>query len=172
MISSLEGRVKTMSEFEKSIKNLPNEIIKNNYEAIKNDEKNIQIFLQKIGEEKLEKITDYKHIEKRNWKFPSLISARNKNYYNWQELYKIAKIPPNFSKAIQQHFSEFTHGLGLTILYTDDKIKPKLSIIGILSIIQSLIGKIIMNEYSMEIQELNLNKNFVHNSNYNWKNWM
>lgn len=171
MLASLEGRIKTMTEFEKSVNNLPAEVIAGNQEAIKHDENTIQIFLLKIKKESLEEIVDYKHIRKRNWKFPNLIPAGNKNSYNWQELYKIAKIPSNFSKAIQQHFSEFTHGLGLTILYTDNKIESKLSIVALLSIIQSLVGKIIMDEYSMELQELSLNKNFVYNCNLNWEQW-
>src|SRR5690606_18098745 len=122
MLASLEGRIKTMTEFEESLNNLPAEVIRGNQEFKKLDENSIHIFLQKIEKENLEKIVDIKHIKKRNWKFPNSIPAGNKISYNWQELYKIAKIPSNFSKAIQQHFSEFTHGLGLTILYTDNKI--------------------------------------------------
>jgi hypothetical protein len=171
MIASLEGRIKTMSEFEKSLNNLPSEVIKGNQEAIKNDLIAVEIFSQRIIKENLNEIVDDKHIRKRNWKFPNLIPAENKNFYNWQELYNIAKIPSHFSKAIQQHFSEFTHGLGLTILYTDNKLDSKLSIIAILCLIQSLIGKVILDEYKTELKSLNLDEKFIYNCNYNWENW-
>lgn len=172
MIASLEGRAKTMSEFETSvINNLPQEVILGNKKAIKHDENAAQKFIKKIEVENLSNITKEIHIKNRNWKFPSDVPAKNNTFYNWQELYKIAKIPSHFAKAIQQHFSEFTHGLGLTILYTEEKLDSKMSIIAILSIIQSLIGKIISNEFSEELKDLNLNPNFIFNCNYNWENW-
>ncbi len=171
MMASLEGRSKTMSDFEKSLSNLPIEISIANQEAIKHDEDSVQAFIQKIERENLKGLTLESHINKRNWKFPSEREAGNKNFYNWQELYQIAKIPDNFSKSIQQHFSEFTHGLGLTVLYTEEKSDSKLSIIAILSMIQSLIGKIMIDEFSNELQNLQLDSQFVYNCNYNWENW-
>ncbi len=171
MIASLEGRSKTMNEFEKSLSNLPIEISIGNQKAINHDNNTVQAFLKKIETENLNKIISESHINKRNWKFPSEKKAGNKNYYNWQELYQIAKIPDNFSKSIQQHFSEFTHGLGLTVLYTEEKSDSKLSIIAILSIIQSLIGKIVMNEFSTELKNLEINKTFIYNCDFNWENW-
>lgn len=171
MLGSLEGRVKTMTEFEKSLKNLPEEVIKRNQEAIKLDKDSINIFIQKIEKKNLNKIVNNKHITNRNWKFPNSIPASNKNYYNWQELYIIAKIPSNFSKVIQKHFSEFTHGLGLTILYTDNNVESKISIIALLSVIESLVGKIIIKEYSKELKDLSLNEQFIYNCNLNWENW-
>lgn len=171
MIGSLEGRIKTMSDFENSLKNLSKEISQGNQKAIERDQKAVQNFINKIKLEKLANITEEKHIKKRNWKFPNEVPAENKTFYTWQELYKIAKIPSNFSKAIQQHFSEFTHGLGLTILYTEEKLDSKQSILAILSIIQSLIGKIILEEFQEELKDLTLDENFIYNCNYNWQHW-
>lgn len=171
MMASLEGRSKTISEFEKSLSNLSIEISIANQEVIKEDENSVQVFMQKIKKENLKRLTSESNINKRNWKFPSERKAGNNNFYNWQELYQIAKIPDNFSKSIQQHFSDFTHGLGLTVLYTEEKLDSKLSIIAILSIIQSLIGKIMINEFSNELENIELNDQFVYNCNYNWENW-
>lgn len=171
MIASLEGRSKTMSDFEKSLSNLPNEISISNQEAIKHDKNTVQIFLKKLEKENLKELISNSHFTKRNWKFPGEKQAGNKNFYNWQELYHIAKIPDNFSKSIQKHFSEFTHGLGLTVLYTEEKSTSKLSILAMLSIIQSLIGKILLTEFSNELQNLEINPQFIYNCNYNWENW-
>lgn len=171
MIGSLEGRIKTISDFQESMNNLPSEVIFDNQKAISHDENAVDIYLQKLESENLINIVEKKHIDKRNWKYPGEMPAKNENFYNWQELYKIAKIPGHFSKAIQQHFSEFTHGLGLTILYTEEKSDSKQSIIAILCIIQSLIGKIMINEYSIELKELNLSEQFTYDCNFNWNNW-
>ncbi len=171
MISSLEGRLKTICDFEKSLINIPMEIIKKNQELINYDNSIIEIFLKKIKSENLNEITTQKNILKRNWKFPIGKKAGNGNFYNWQELYQIAKIPENFTKPIQQHFSEFTHGLGLTLLYSDKETDSKLSIIALLSVIQSLIGKIMISEYSKDLKDLQLSSFFIYNCNYNWDNW-
>lgn len=172
MIGSLEGRAKTMSEFESSVSShLPPETILGNKKAIKHDLNAVQKFIEKIETENLKNVTNEKHIKNRNWKFPSEVQAVNNHFYKWQELYEIAKIPNHFAKAIQQHFSEFTHGLGLTILYTEGKLDSKISIIAILSIIQSLIGKIILKEFSEELKDVSLNPNFIYQCNYNWENW-
>lgn len=171
MISSLEGRSKTMADFEESLSNLALDISESNKKYIKHDIDTVKLFLQKIEKENLSEIVDSSHIRRRNWRFPCEKPAGNKNTYNWQELYKISKIPDNFSKTIQQHFSEFTHGLGLTVLYADEKSVSKLSILAVLTIIQSYIGKIIMNEFSNELQNLEINPQFIYNCNYNWNNW-
>lgn len=171
MIGSLEGRSKTMHEFEESLLNVPIGISANNQNSIKTDKETINKFLKKIEKENLEKLTSESNISKRNWKFPSEKNARNGKFYNWQELYQVSKIPSNYSKAIQNHFSEFTHGLGMTVLYIENNIDSKISIIAILSVIQSLIGKIMMEEFSEELQNIELNSNFVYHCNYNWENW-
>lgn len=171
VMASLDGRIKTVSDFEKATKNLPTEVVAGNKKLIEHDKSTIAIFQKKIISESLQTLTNEKIIEKMNWKFPSERPAGNKNFYNWQELYQISKIPSHFSKAIQQHFSEFTHGLGLSMLYSDEKSESKQSIIGILSIILSLKGKIIMEIFSEKLINCDIDKNFIFNCNYNWENW-
>ena len=171
IIASLEGRVKTMSDFEKSVSNLPSEISSQNQMFIELDQNAIKRFILQLETEQLKTIIEEKHIKNRNWRFPSEVPAGNKNTYSWQELYKIAKIPDNFSKAIQKHFSEFTHGLGLSILYTENKIESKQSIVALLCMLESLIGQIIINEFPKELEDLDLDKNFIFCCNYNWENW-
>lgn len=171
MMASLDGRVQTASNFAKATKNLPPEVLLGNEILIEHDKISIEKFKEKIIYENLQNITSESILKKMNWKFPSDRPAGNKNFYNWQELYQISRIPNHFSKAIQQHFSEFTHGLGLSMLYSNEKTESKQSVIGILSIIQSLIGKIVMEIFNEDLSDLEIDKNFIFNCDYNWNNW-
>ena len=171
MMASLDRRIQTASDFEKATKNLPSEVVAGNKKLIEHDKSSIEIFKQKIISEKLENIASNKVQEKMNWRFPSERIAGNKNFYNWQELYQISKIPAHFSKAIQQHFSEFTHGLGLSMLYSDEISDSKQSTIGILSILQCLIGRIIVDLFSENLADCDINKTFIDNCNFHWEHW-
>jgi len=110
-------------------------------------------------------------IENHNWKFVSSYPAKNKKTYSWQELYNIAKIPKHFSKAIQNHFSSFTHGLGLAILYTEGNNESLNYIYDTILILQAVTGKIMRLNYSKELENLNFNNEFIEIGEEVWSNW-
>lgn len=170
-IGSLDGRIKTTIDFAQSVNNIPKEVLKENDVMFRHDRSVIQNFTEKIYAEKLDILVQDSVIKTTNWKFPSSIPAGNKKSYSWQELYQIAKIPKNFAKAIQSHFSEFSHGLALSILYTEEKNSSKESIAAVINILQTLMGKIMLNTYSEELKDTSIERNFIDICNHHWDTW-
>lgn len=170
-IDSLKCRIKTTTDFAAALKNIPEHILEINKKAIENDKLAIEKFISKIYSKELNNLIEEKVIEKSNWKFPSIKTAKNGNFYSWEELYQIAKIPKHFSSAIQSHFSQFTHGLALSILYNNGNPESKESILGILNIVQLLIGKIMIDRFSDDLKDSKIEGRFIEACNYHWNNW-
>lgn len=168
-IDSLKSRIKTTTEFASAQKNLPKDIIEINKKAIENDRIAIERFSSNIYSKKLNTLVNDKIIEKANWKFQSSMIAKNGHSYSWEEMYQIAKIPKHFSSAIQNHFSQFTHGLALSVLYNNGNKDSKESILAILNMIQMLIGKIMIERYSEDLKNSRIDKEFIEVCNLTWK---
>lgn len=168
-IDSLKSRIKTTTEFASAQKNIPEEIIEVNKKEIENDIKAIGRFTSNINARKLNTLVDDKIIEKSNWKFQSSMKAKNGHTYSWEEMYQIAKIPKHFSSAIQNHFSQFTHGLALSILYNNGNKDSKESILGILNMIQILIGKIMIGKFNDDLKNSEIEIEFIEVCNLTWE---
>ena len=170
-IDSLKCRIKTTTDFAAALKNIPQHITELNKKAIENDEMAIEKFSTKIYSENLNILVGEKVIEKNQWKFQSVKPAKNGNSYSWEELYQIAKIPKHFSSAIQNHFSQFTHGLALSILYNNGNPESKESILGILNIVQMLLGKIMLERFNNDLKKSKVENRFIEACNYHWNSW-
>ena len=171
LMESLYERIKIINDFSSNLDNVDPEILKGNSDSNSHDEYVINRILQIIKEQKLDLLVEESVILSYNWRFPSEYPAGNKRIYNWQELYNIAKIPRHFSKAIQNHFSSFTHGLGLTILYSEDTPEATIYVYDFIAIIQTLTGKIMTSNYTKELEKLEFNEEFVSMGEEGWNNW-
>lgn len=168
-IDSLKSRIKTTTEFAAALKNIPKEIIEVNKKSIEHDRKAIEKFTSNIYSNNLNRLVGNKIIEKSNWKFQSSIAAKNGHSYSWEEMYQIAKIPKHFSSAIQNHFSQFTHGLALSILYNNGNEDSKESVLAILNMIQMFIGKIMIDKFAEDLKNSNIEQDFVKVCNHIWE---
>ncbi|OYU78862.1 MAG: hypothetical protein CFE23_16645 [Flavobacterium sp. BFFFF1] len=170
LIDSLQSRINTIQDFSSNFSEMSEEILKNN-EISNSHDQNVVIKLKEfIFENKLNDIANEKDLENSNWKFVSSHPAK-KNVYSWQELYNISKIPEHFSKAIQNHFSTFTHGLGMTILYSEDNPESTLYVYEFVTLIQALIGKMMLLNYPEELKNLELRQDFLDSGEAGWNDW-
>lgn len=142
-----------------------------NEKIIDHDQRVIILLKEKVIDENLEKITKQKDIDKYNWKFQSSPIAKNKYYYNWNELYNIAKIPKHFSEIIQNHFSAFVHGLGTVLIYEQKNKTMEESVMSLLMIVQFLTAQIIINEYPELTKNIILDDEFKFHMHESWNNW-
>lgn len=70
-----------------------------------------------LKENKLETIINEKILNDCNWKYKNPNIRKRGNFYNWIELYKLAKFTDNDADMIQRFFSMFVHGLGGSLMY-------------------------------------------------------
>lgn len=172
LLDSISVRSESIKNFYDEIKHQLTEQHRiENDSQINHDEKNIQLLISKINAENLQSITIKKNIDNFNWKFQSNIKAKNKSYYNWYELYLIAKIPHHYSKTIQNHFSAFVHGLGTILLYKQKNKEMDESVLSLLMIIQFLTAQIILNEYPELTKDVVIDEEFKFNMQESWNNW-
>lgn len=172
LLDSINMRSESIQTFYEGVENqltLQDRI--ENKKIISYDKKITSSLKSKIKNENLESITSEKDLNKYNWKFQSNIKAKNNSFYNWNELYNIAKIPKHFSETIQKHFSAFVHGLGTVLIY-EQKNKPmEESVMSLLMIIQFLMAQIIINEYPEQTKTVVLDEEFKLNMHESWNNW-
>ncbi|RYJ52522.1 hypothetical protein DR871_000260 [Flavobacterium petrolei] len=172
LLDSISVRSESVKSFHEGIEHQLTLQHRNEKESLINHDKRIITKLKaKIVSENLQNITSQNDIAKYNWKFQSVISAKNKSYYNWYELYNIAKIPKPFSETIQKHFSAFVHGLGMVIIYEQKNKAMEESVMSLLMIVQFLTAQIIVNEYSELTKNVILDKEFKLNMHEGWNNW-
>lgn len=170
LMDSLQSRINSISDFSNSLKN--NKLVKSfesSNDIILHDKKTITTIIQKIKSEKLDSLVSLKVIDKRNWKY--IAGNSKKERYSWEELYNIAKIPKHFSKMIQNHYSAYAHGLGMTILYSERNETLIESTFLFFALIQLNLAKIIINEFNVDILKINLDNNFIAQMEFHWDNW-
>lgn len=169
LIDSLEGRINSITAFAETVKN--NRLIESFEESkgiIEHDKKAISQILNKIHSENLNNLVSQKTIEKCNWKFTT--KPNSKERLSWEDLYNISKVPKRYSKIIQNHYSTFTHGLGMTILYEQRNKSFIESTLLLLATIQLNIAKIIITELNINEEKLEMEPEFYLLMNYNWNN--
>lgn len=172
LLDSITIRSESVKNFYESIEDKLTEQHRiDNANLIVHDKKVVDLLQNRIKNESLESITHTKDMEKYNWKFQSIMKAKNNSYYNWNELYNIAKIPKHFSETIQKHFSAFVHGLGTVIIYNQKNKVMEESVISLLMIVQFLIAQIIINKYPHQTKDITLHKDFIFNMHESWNNW-
>ncbi|MDO6814054.1 hypothetical protein [Tenacibaculum soleae] len=167
LMDSLDGRINSITSFSETVKN--NKLIESFDESkdiVEHDKKAISQILNKISSENLDNLVSKKTIQKRNWKF----TTNSKERFSWEDLYNISKVPKRFSKIIQNHYSNYTHGLGMTILYEERNNSFIESTLMLLSIIQLNIGKIIIEELNISEEKLQMESEFYLLMNYHWNN--
>jgi len=168
LIDSLEGRIKSITDFSKDVQN--NSLIQDfqqSQDIVEHDERAVRNLLNRINSEKLNELVSSKIIDKRNWKFTC---ENKKERHNWEDLYKIARIPQKFSKIIQNHYSTYTHGLGMTILYEKRNESLIESTMLLLTTINLNIARIILDEYNIIPEKINLDSEFITIVNHQWEN--
>tara|TARA_B100000949_G_scaffold213330_1_gene208124 strand:- start:703 stop:1506 length:804 start_codon:yes stop_codon:yes gene_type:complete len=170
LMDSLQTRINSISDFANSLKD--NKLVKSfdsSNNIIIHDKKTIATIIEKIKKEKLDTLASPKIIENRNWKYISGNSKKER--YSWEELYNIAKIPEHFSKMIQNHYSTYAHGLGMTILYSERNEALINSTFLFFALIQLNLAKIIINEFEIDVLKANLDNNFIAQMEFHWDNW-
>jgi hypothetical protein len=173
LLDSISARSESIKTFCEAIGE--NQLTENNRNEnerlINHDQRVFDSLKVKIIVENLVNITKQKDIDKYNWKFQSTIKAKNRSYYNWNELYNIAKIPKDFSEIIQKHFSAFVHGLGTVLIYEQKNKKIEESMMSLLMIVHFLTAQIIVNEYSELTKNVVLDEKFKLYMQESWNNW-
>ncbi len=169
LMDSLDGRINSITEFSESTKD--NNLMKSlddSKEIIKHDEKVISRILKFIYSKKLDNIVTEKEIKKRNWKFTPKLEKKER--LSWEDLYNISRIPKRFSKLIQNHYSTYVHGLGMTILYEKRNESFIESTLLLLATIQLNIAKIIITELNLDKRKLKIDSDFSVLMESQWNN--
>ena len=169
LIDSLEGRISSIADFSEQVQN--NSLIKDfqqSEDIIEHDKRAIKNLMNRIKTEKLDEMVSSKTIDKKNWKFTI---ENKKDRLSWEDLYNIARIPEKFSKIIQNHYSTYTHGLGMTILYESRNESFIESTFLLLTILNLNITRILINEYNFEPKKIDLDPKFVNFVNHQWENF-
>jgi hypothetical protein len=139
------------------------------------DTSDIEKLRKYIAENNQNNFVSEKVIKDNNWKFKDSKSskAKRENSYTWIELYNTARIPKHYSYAFQNFYSTYVHGLGMSIMTqpeNNNELKTSLAL-QIIAIIQSMLIKILLLEYSDFVKEENMDPEFKFEMNHHWDNW-
>lgn len=171
LMDSLNGRINSITNFSDQVQN--NSLIKDFKESkdtIEHDERAINTITKLIEKNKLDELVPKKVIEDRNWKFTTGIKSK-KNRLSWIDLYNIARIPNKFSEIIQNHYSTYTHGLGMTILYESRNDTFFKSTFLLLTLLNLNIARILIDEYKLQPGKMNLDPEFLIYVKHQWENY-
>jgi len=169
LMDSLDGRINSITAFAESVKNKKLiESFKDSIDIVEHDKKAISRILNEIYSESLNNIVSKKTIEKRNWKF--ITKPNSKERLSWEDLYNISKVPKRYSKIVQNHYSNYTHGLGMTILYEERNKSFIESTLLLLATVQLNIAKIIIKELNINEVKLKIDPDFYILMEYQWNN--
>ena len=128
---------------------MSDEIKMNDISVINADELSTSKIEKLISENKLNDLVNNNIISLYKWKFKN---KENNACYTGCELYIGARIPDHDAKVLWHYYSSYVHGLGISLMLKDSTDKtPLISYsLTICSIIQSLIIKILIKEFSEE----------------------
>ncbi len=176
LIDGVTTRSNNLKDFHSNVsKNIYEETHQNIQAILGSDSKSVSQLRKYITIHNFDGYISETIIEQNNWKFVHPKSDKNKNgnQHSSIDLYKIAKIPTHYSNAFQKYYSSYVHGLGLTLFtYSDgDELPMICSSLSIIEIIQSLIAKILLEEYKEKLNNINLNQDFITYMNHHWDNW-
>ena len=127
-----------------------------------------------IKEKRLDLLVNNSVLKNCYWKFDKCLNKEsNKESYSYKDLYKIARIPDYHAEMIQNYHSAFIHGLGISLMISDnDNIFPHLiSTLDFCRILQSLIIKILLSEFEEETKDVIFHETTIEFMNNNWNNW-
>ncbi|WP_324720376.1 hypothetical protein [Salinimicrobium sp. HB62] len=171
LMDSLEGRINLIEGFSKTVQN--NSLIKDfqpSKHVIDHDKRAIKNLMAKIKTDQLDEIVSVRVIDKRNWKFDN-DNHKQKERLSWEDLYIIARIPKRFSKIVQNHYSTYTHGLGMTILYEPRNESFVESTFLLLSLLNLNIARILIDEFNLKPDKMDIDPQFVKFVNHQWENY-
>lgn len=171
IMDSLEGRIKSIQDLNKAVQN--NSLIKNfqeSKEIIRHDKRAIKNLMARINADQLDKMVSARVIDRRNWKFTNG-DPKQKERLSWEELYNIARIPKRFSKLIQTHYSTYTHGLGMTILYESRNESFIESTFLLLNLLNLNLARILINEFNLQPDKMDMDPQFIGLINHQWENY-
>ena len=170
-MDSFNERISSITNFSNQVQN--NSLIKDFKESeatIEHDKRAIKTITKLIEKNKLNELVPNKVIEDRNWKFTKGITSK-KNRLSWVDLYNLARIPKKFSELIQNHYSTYTHGLGMTILYESRNETFFKSTFLLLTILNLNITRILIDEYKLQPGKINLNPEILIYVKHQWENY-
>ncbi len=175
LLDAVETRIKIITEFAANSNiDLPGFVMDQKNNTVEEDKKTRAQLIQIINTKKLDVLVNEEIIKKSNWKFKDSASAnKNHNSYKWRELYEIAKIPQRYAIMLQDYNSSYVHGLGLSLMI-DNEFGSYLKMMKSLdfgSIIQSMIVKIMLDEFQIETQQITLSNDYEKFMNENWNSW-
>lgn len=171
LMDSLNGRINSIRNFSDQIQN--NSLIKDLKESeatIEHDKRAIKTITKLIEKNKLHKLVSDKVIKDRNWKFTKGVTNK-KERLSWEDLYNLARIPKKFSKIIQNHYSTYTHGLGMTILYESRNETFFQSTFLLLSLLNLNITQILIDEYKLQPDKMDLDLEHLIFVRHQWENY-
>jgi hypothetical protein len=140
--------------------------------ALRADEIARKRILVIIAENQLDQIVNDKILQSRNWKFKDSQGNDRNNKYKWIELYKLSKIPERDTEIIQEYYSSFVHGLGISFMLreSDDLIHHVIYTLEVCNIILSKIMNIIIREFHEETKLVDCHSGLLkYSEKMNWE---
>lgn len=156
LLDSIKTKSETIKNFRQNIKtHLPNIVLENADHASNRDDKAFKQIMNYFERNKIGATCHKSIIDNLNWKFKNLNQPNSRqNSFKWSELYQVARIPHYFADAIQNYYSGYVHGLGLTIAYRQDKNVVQESVLSFLFLVVTLTCKILSDIYFEEIRHV------------------
>lgn len=173
LFDAIKTRTQSLSDFfENCNAATPPHIYNNVMSALNQDSKDMIQIIDLLKKDGIYDLVSPFIVEKFNWKYKNAKQKKknSKNQYSWVELYQIARIPKQLSKMIQNHHSQYVHGLGLSMMTkpNDDCISLIKSLFDTTNILIWNSLKILLNTFDGVIDEKILNTNTVKMMNVFW----
>jgi len=156
LLDAVRSRSNSLDIFTKNVDNLSKDSLTGIQMAKQSDLEAENRILDIIKQKKWTFKIDESNIQKSNWKYIDISGKFYKNAYNWNELYQIARIPPHLSIMFNSLYSSFIHGLGVSIMKSenDDKVQDQFTVDFFMLLIGFII-KINNINFPNELKEFN-----------------
>ncbi|MCU4155688.1 hypothetical protein J1N10_06840 [Carboxylicivirga sp. A043] len=161
LLDATTSRINTAKDFYANVLfPLPEETINNSKIVIQLDEKAVCDIKALIKKKGLNIGVDSTIIDNVNWKFKDKNPAKkSNNRYKWHELYSLARIPEHQSRLIQNYYSSYVHGLGMSLIPIYENIDIfKALAYSTCNQVMPLLIKTLLLEFAEETKQVNLNK--------------
>lgn len=151
---------------------IPHDVKKTTYEARDSNDNTIKELKKIIEQINSGFKADPKIIKNKNWKFINAVPPKGGNCYSWPGLYENAKIPSRLLESMHKYSSQFVHGLGVSLMFDNNSnLAPNINLVLELGrVVQTLIMKILLTEFSDETKSIYLPENLILFMNDNWNN--
>ncbi len=161
LLDATVSRIETAKDLYANVLSpLPEETNNNARIVIQSDEKAIVEIKAIIERKGLNIGVDSVIIDTANWKFIDKSPVKkNNNRYKWHELYSLSRIPEHQSRYIQNYYSSYVHGLGMSLIPNVENIDVfKAMAYSTCNLVILLLIKTLLLEFPEETRDVNLSK--------------